>query len=349
MKNLSANVLAFIYTILLTAFVLLSIGISDLVFKLNVDWGLTIAIAILCNTLSWLLLRYILFKFLYNRIKLIYKTINKRKFGKSGLAQKFNYSADMVSRVQEDVDKWANEQEAQMEKIIEMSNYRKEFVGNVAHELKTPIFNIQGYTLTLLEGGLEDESINKRYLQKIEKNINRMINIVNDLDTITRLEAGQMKPRIKAFDPVELCKETLESLEDFSRKKNIKTEIVKHFEKSVNVVGDREFIRQVFTNLIVNAIHYNNEGGFVKAEFYIMGKNVLIEITDNGVGIPDEDINRVFERFYRVDKSRSLNSGGSGLGLAIVKHIVEAHGQKVNVRSTVGLGTTISFTLKKDG
>lgn len=349
MKNLSANALAFIYTSVIAVFVLLIIGVSDYIFKLNIEWGLTIAVAATCFALSWVLLRYLLFRFLYDRIKLIYKSINKRKFEKSETSQKFNYATDMVSQVQTDVDIWADNQHEQMEKVIEMSNYRKEFVGNVSHELKSPIFNIQGYTLTLLEGGLEDKTINEEYLKKIEKNINRMINIVNDLDSITQLESGQLKPNLKAFDPVDLYRETLESLHEMLLEKNIKTEIAQHYDKSVSVIADREYIRQVFTNLIINAIHYNNNDGFVKASFYIMGKNVLIEITDNGLGIPEEDIPRVFERFYRVEKSRSLNSGGSGLGLAIVKHIVEAHGQKVNVRSTVGMGTTISFTLKKDG
>lgn len=349
MKNLSANALAFIYTSAISVVVLIIIGVLDYILKLGINWGLAIAVSAACFALSWILLRYLLFRFLYDRIKLIYKTINKRKFGKSETAHKFNFATNMVSQVQADVDMWANTQHEQMEKVIEMSNYRKEFVGNVSHELKTPIFNIQGYTLTLLEGGLEDETINEKYLKKIEININRMIDIVNDLDSITRLESGQLKPELKAFDPVDLYRETIESLDEMLCEKNIKSEIVTHYDKAVAVIADREYIRQVFSNLIINAIHYNKKDGFIKASFYIMGRNVLIDITDSGLGIPEDDIPRVFERFYRVEKSRSLNCGGSGLGLAIVKHIIEAHGQKINVRSTIGMGTTISFTLKKEG
>ncbi len=349
MKNFSANILAIIYSAIIAAIVLTFIGIFDFSLGLKINWGIVLVVTAICLVVSFLMLRFLLFSFIYNRIKLIYKTIHKRKEGRNINREKFNYSTDLIKQVDEDVHNWASEQEQQMEQIIETSNYRKEFVGNVSHELKTPIFNIQGYTLTLLEGGLQDESINERYLRKIEKNINRMINIVNDLDEITRLEAGQLKLRMKVFDPVELCKDSFESSEKISKEKNIRLEIVNHLEKQFNVKADKEFIRQVFSNLIINAIHYNNPGGMVKAEFFEMGKNILVEITDNGVGIPEEDLPRVFERFYRVDKSRALNSGGSGLGLAIVKHIIEAHGQKLNVRSTVGVGTTIAFTLKREG
>jgi two-component system phosphate regulon sensor histidine kinase PhoR len=346
MKYLSANKLAIIYSAINAALVLLCIGIFDYLLELHINWGLTLGITAIAVCISFLVLRYLLFSFVYDRIKLIYKTINKRKKGKVEGRKKLNYSQDLIKQVETDVQDWANEQAQQMEQIVEMSNYRKEFVGNVSHELKTPIFNIQGYTLTLIEGGLKDESINEKYLQKIEKNINRMINIVTDLDSITRLESGQLKLRLVSFDPIELCREAIESIEDFSKSKKIKIEVYKHYDKSFQVLADREILRQVFSNLLINAVHYNNEGGMVKAEFFEMGKNILVEITDNGVGIPVADLPRVFERFYRVDKSRSLNSGGSGLGLAIVKHIIEAHGQKVNVRSTVGMGTTIAFTLK---
>ncbi len=348
MKNFSANVLAIVYSAIIAAIVLITVGVLDVFLGLKINWGLVVVVTLICLVVSFLMLRFLLFSFIYDRIKLIYKTINKRKEVKGVNRKKFSYSIDLIKQVDKDVNNWASEQELQMEEIIEMSNYRKEFVGNVSHELKTPIFNIQGYTLTLLEGGLQDETINERYLKKIEKNINRMINIVNDLDEITRLEAGQLKLRLKSFDPVELCRETIESIEKMAKEKKIKVNIINNLEKQFNVNADKEFIRQVFSNLLINAIHYNNVGGTVKAEFFEMGKNILIEITDNGVGISEEDLPRVFERFFRVDKSRSLNSGGSGLGLAIVKHIIEAHGQKLNVRSTIGVGTTIAFTLKKE-
>lgn len=348
MRNYSANRLALIYSVILTIFVMLLLGLTNLISDVGIVWDVAIIIALICSTLSFLLLRFLLQSFIYDRIKLIYKSIHNRKEDRSKKSEKFTHNTDLISQVEEDVKSWAEEQENEMENMKQMNDYRKEFVGNVSHELKTPIFNIQGYTLTLLEGGLEDENINIKYLQKIEKNINRMITIVNDLDSITKLESGQLSLRIKPIDPLALSKDIVESIEDIYTEKNVSLEIFKHYEKSFNVLIDKEFIRQVISNLLINAIHYNNEGGFVKIELFEMDKNILIEVTDNGVGIPPEDISHVFERFYRVDKSRSLNSGGSGLGLAIVKHIIEAHGQTVNVRSTVGVGTTIAFTLEKE-
>ncbi|MDD4149512.1 MAG: ATP-binding protein, partial [Bacteroidales bacterium] len=271
--------------------------------------------------------------------------------GKSGKEtsynNKLNYNTDLIKNVETDVANWAEEQEEEIEKMREMNNYRKEFVGNVSHELKTPVFNIQGYTLTLLEGGLEDKSINKKYLIKIEKNINRMINIINDLDAITKLESGELTLRLQNFDPIILCEDIIETLEEISSAKNINIQIVKHYDKSFMINADKEFIRQAISNLLINAINYNNDNGFVKIELFEMDNNIIIEIIDNGIGIPTKELSRVFERFYRVDKSRSLNSGGSGLGLAIVKHIIEAHGQTVNIRSNPEIGTTITFTVKK--
>jgi two-component system, OmpR family, phosphate regulon sensor histidine kinase PhoR len=347
MKNYSATHLAFLYSILIIGIVLIGIFVIDFIFNLDANW-LNISIFIgLAFIISFVSLRVLLFKHINNRIKLIYKTINSRKKGKAAGSIKYDYNKDMISQVDRDMRNWADEQDREMTKIIEMSDYRKEFIGNVAHELKTPIFNIQGYTLTLLEGGLQDDNINEKYLKKIEKNINRMINIVNDLDAITRLESGQLSIRYKELDAVEICNEVIENLEEIIKDKQITTKLIKHYEGIKKVKADGELLRQVFSNLFLNAINYNKPGGKIKAEFFVMDDNLLIEVTDNGVGIPEEDLPRVFERFYRVDKSRSLNTGGTGLGLAIVKHIIEAHKQTVNVRSTVGVGTTIAFTLSK--
>jgi len=347
MKDLSPNRISLIYTITTLAAVLGCVLISDLVFNMKIRWTIVMVISVIFSVISFFTLRLFLHKFIYNRIKLIYKTIRKNKEGKNKKRLGKEYSTDLIKQVESDVSEWIEDRDKQMAQIVEMSNYRKEFVGNVAHELKTPIFNIQGYTLTLLEGGLQDENINEKYLKKIEKNINRMINIVSDLDTITQLESGQLVLKNKPFDPVILCNECFESLEELIKTKEIKTEVIQHYDRTLMVKADREHIALVFSNLIINAVNYNNQGGIIKAEFFEMGKDILIEITDNGVGIPNEDIPRIFERFYRVDKSRSLNSGGSGLGLAIVKHIVEAHGHRVNVRSSVGIGTTVAFSLRK--
>jgi two-component system, OmpR family, phosphate regulon sensor histidine kinase PhoR len=346
MRNLNSTNLALYYSVTTIGIVLITIAITDFIFNLSANWEYIFLFVAISFIISFFTLRFLVFKYLYNRIKLIYKTINKKKGGKHILQKDFNYSKDMIQEIEKDVNTWADEQSKEIEKLVEMGNFRKEFMGNIAHELKTPIFNIQGYTLTLLEGGLEDSTINAKYLQKIEKNINRMISLVTDLDAIMRLESGVLKPRIVDFNPIILCNETIENLEDFAKEKQITISIKKHYEGVKKVLADKEFIKQVFSNLLINAIHYNKEKGKVVIEFFIMDNNMLIEVTDNGIGIPEEDLPRVFERFYRVDKSRSLNSGGSGLGLAIVKHIIESHKQTLNVRSTVGVGTTIAFTLK---
>ncbi len=297
--------------------------------------------------ISFFSLRFIFFQFIYDRIRVIYKAIHKRKEAGRNFNAKFNNRADMIHQVEADVNEWDREHNQELEQLRQMATYRKEFIGNVSHELKTPIFNIQGYTSTLLEGGLEDENINRKYLSKIEKNINKMISIVNDLEAISKLESGRIKPDFKVFEPEKLIAEVIESFEDRANEKKIALSFKKHYEKMKSIEADRHLINQVLANLILNGINYAKEGGFVKVELFDMDKHLLIEVTDNGIGIPDKDLPRVFERFYRVDKSHSSNTGGSGLGLAIVKHIIDAHGQKVNIRSTEGIGTTVAFTMKK--
>lgn len=209
------------------------------------------------------------------------------------------------------------------------------------------MFNIQGYILTLLDGGMDDITINKDYLFKTEKNIDRMVAIVEDLEAISRFESGELQLELAKFDLLLLTKEVVDFLEIKAKKKNIRVYFRQDYEKPIFVYADKEKIRQVLINLIDNSIKYNNDNGKTKLSFFDMDENVLIEITDNGIGIESKDIPRLFERFFRVDKSRSRGQGGSGLGLAIVKHIIEAHNQTINVRSTIGLGTTFAFTLKK--
>ena len=228
-----------------------------------------------------------------------------------------------------------------------IENYRKEFMGNVYHELKTPIFNIQGYILTLLNGGLNDPSINKLYLERCVKNINRMITIVEDLETISRLETEIIAMKKSKFDLKRTVEEVLEANELRAGKKKIKLTVSSPGNDEVMVYADKKRIYQVISNLIINSITYGNDGGRTKVKLTPKGEMLLVEVEDDGMGIEEADIPRIFERFYRVDKSRSRDSGGTGLGLAIVKHIVEAHDQKVQVKSTPGKGTTFSFTLHR--
>ena len=219
----------------------------------------------------------------------------------------------------------------------------------MAHELKTPIFNIQGYLSTLLDGGLEDEEINRKYIERAERSVERMINILNDLDTISRLDSNMSQIRPESFDMVALCKEIADQVEIEASKRNINL-IVKGADNLPSrcwVNADKFYIGQVLENLIVNSIRYGKEGGTTKITCRDMLEKVLIEVEDDGIGIAKSDLPRVFERFYRTDKGRSREQGGTGLGLAIVKHIIENHGEKVSVRSELGKGSTFTFTLSK--
>jgi two-component system phosphate regulon sensor histidine kinase PhoR len=241
----------------------------------------------------------------------------------------------------------ARDQQDQIEELKKLEAYRREFLGNVSHELKTPLFNIQGYLLTLLDGGMEDPEILKEYLRRSEKNIDRMISIIGDLETISQFETGEMKLNLIRFDMVALAREVIDLLETKAKKKNILLTCREHSNHTHYVWADKERIRQVLINLVDNSIKYGNEGGQTLISFTDLPGEVETRVADNGIGVLQKDIPRLFERFFRVDKSRSREQGGSGLGLAIVKHIMEAHGTSVRVESMPGEGSTFSFSLKK--
>ena len=298
--------------------------------------------------LSYFIYRYILEKFIYDKIKLIYKTIHTLK-SKISFKKEMDLSLnqDIISKVNQEVTEWAQDRRQEIEELKKLEAYRREFLGNVSHELKTPLFNIQGYILTLLDGGLNDPLINNEYLERSGKNIERMISIVEDLEVISRFETGELKLDIINFDIVALAADVIELLEVKAKKKNIRISITRELDRPLMVKADKERIRQVLINLLDNSIKYGTENGKTRVSFFDMDENLLIEVTDNGIGVDSKDISRLFERFFRVDKSRSREQGGSGLGLAIVKHIIEAHQQTINVRSTIGVGTTFAFTLQK--
>ena len=256
---------------------------------------------------------------------------------------------DVLEKSEQEVMSWVDKNREEIEKLKLQEEFRREFLGNLSHELKTPIFSIQGYILTLLEGGLEDENINRTFLERASKGVDRMTGIVEDLDMITKIESERLKLNLDKVDVVDLAKEIIESLEIKAEKRKVKLmlDLKRIGSHEVNVLCDRDKIGQVLTNLINNSINYSVENGRTEVRFFDLEDNVLIEVSDDGVGIKEEHLPRLFERFYRVDKSRSRNEGGTGLGLAIVKHIVEAHGQTINVRSTEGKGSTFSFTLRK--
>jgi two-component system phosphate regulon sensor histidine kinase PhoR len=284
--------------------------------------------------------------YIQERVRIIYKTIRRLKGSTSHI--NLDMRDDIVEQVNRDVMSWAESQIDEITTLRETDTFRQEFIGNLAHELKTPIFNIQGFILTLLEGGMEDPEINRRFLLKAAKNVERMSGLLEDLDVITKMEAGNLDIELVPFDLLDILRETMEGLEAKAKRNNIQLRLKKGIDGSkIMVKGDASKLVQVLTNLIVNSINYGKEGGHTEVRYYDADDSVLVEVADTGIGIRESDLPRVFERFYRVDKSRSRHAGGSGLGLAIVKHILESHGQTISVRSTYGEGSTFSFTLQK--
>lgn len=286
-------------------------------------------------------------QFIYKKIKLIYRLIHSLKLNKDDAMSDINLNKDIISQVSHEVIDWDKKNKLEFERLKDMESFRREFVGNVSHELKTPIFNIQGYLLTLMEGGIYDEKINMDYLAKANKSVDRMIALIEDLDIISKLESGTIELDLKKINIVDLTQEILSSLEIKANDKNIKLDLHNTLNKPAWVMADADKITQVMVNLLVNSIKYGKEGGETTVRFYDMDENILIEVADNGQGIEEKHHKRLFERFYRTDRGRARDSGGTGLGLSIVKHIIEAHHQTINLRSTVDVGSTFSFTLKK--
>ncbi|HXB95659.1 MAG TPA: ATP-binding protein [Puia sp.] len=297
---------------------------------------------------SYGLILFTLEKFIYRKIKLIYKLIHQTKATKKEEVYfKYILPQKSIDEVREDVEKWGEKRNEEIELLKKNEAYRKEFLQNLAHEFKTPIFAIQGYVDTLLNGAMEDTVIRKKFLENAAKNVDRLVNLMNDLDEISTLERGEQLLYKQNFIAQDLVREIFESLSIKTHNKNIRTSIKKGCESPITVFADKEKIRMVLINLVENATKYGRSNGSIVASIYkIDEKNVLIEISDDGIGIEEEHLMRIFERFYRTDAARSRDKGGTGLGLAICKHIIEAHGQSVHVRSTPDVGTTIGFTLE---
>ncbi len=297
---------------------------------------------------GYFLTYYALEVFIYRKIKLIYKRIHNLKLGrdeKDTLGE--NVNEDTIDEVESEVEKWAANKKQEIDDLKSLEKFRKEFLANLSHELKTPLFNIQGYVHTLLDGAMDDPEVLKHFLERTSKSIERLSNLVDDLDEISRIERGEESIIKEIFDINQMVKDVFESMELKAKSKSIRFSIKKGCDRQFYVNADKEKMRQVITNLLDNSIKYGKENGETVAGFYDMDENILVEITDNGIGIDEKHLPRLFERFYRVDKHRSREQGGTGLGLAIVKHIIEAHQQTINVRSTVGVGTTFAFTLEK--
>lgn len=289
---------------------------------------------------------YALNYFIYRKIKLIYKTIRSTKTLGGG-EEVYSMNEDPIGQVYEEVQQWSKEQTSKKEEADQLEKYRKEFLGNVSHELKTPIFNIQGYIHTLLDGAMEDPETNLNFLKKAARSADRMEALVKDLLTISELESGSVKMDWENFDLQELLQDVFDSVDHKARHRGIQIQVKAGCQAPFMVRADRKKIRQVLVNLLSNSIHYGNDQGLTQVGVYDMDRHFLIEISDNGLGIEAEHLPRLFERFYRVDKGRSRSEGGTGLGLAIVKHMLEAHGHTIHVRSSNGVGSTFGFTLDK--
>jgi two-component system, OmpR family, phosphate regulon sensor histidine kinase PhoR len=341
-KNLSPKQLS-----TLTA-VLLALPISAGIYILTGNRIVGITSLLIIFSGSYGLILFTLEKFIYRKIKLIYKLIHQTKATKKEEVYfKYILPQKSIDEVREDVEKWGEKRNEEIELLKKNEAYRKEFLQNLAHEFKTPIFAIQGYVDTLLGGAMEDTVIRKKFLENTAKNVERLVNLMNDLDEISTLERGEQLLYKQNFVVQDLIREVFESLSIKTHSKNVRTSIKKGCESPITVFADKEKIRMVLINLVENATKYGKTGGSIVASVYkIDEKNVLIEISDDGIGIEEEHLLRIFERFYRTDAARSRDKGGTGLGLAICKHIIEAHGQSVHVRSRPDVGTTIGFMLE---
>ncbi len=346
-KNITPLKVAISTALAISILVALSAFALEYLFSINLSWDIILLLSLYIFILSFFVVFYAIESFIYRRIKLIYKIISKAKFTKDITALRMDMSRDVIHDVEEDIIRNISDEVKEFENLKKLEEYRKQFLGNVSHELKTPIFNIQGYLEALIDGGLKDETINMNYLQRAISNVERMNDMVSDLEMISRIEDGKLKLDAEKFSLNDLVAEVIDSFSILTQKTEIDVKMKKGSLSSCIVYADKNRVRQVIVNLLSNAINYNKPGGKASIGLYDMDEKILLEISDTGIGISEENMLRIFERFYRVSKSRSREKGGTGLGLSIVKHIIEAHKQTINVRSEIGIGTTFSFTLNK--
>ncbi len=313
----------------------------------DIGLWLMLLIFLLIFGVTFTLVYFTLERFIYHKIKLLYRATQMFRVDKDIDRLDLDMNTDILGKLSKDIARWMVDQHKTIDQLKERESFRRDFIGNLAHELKTPVFSIQGYILTLLEGGLEDENINRLFLERAAVSVDRITNLLEDLDEIYKLESGQLNLKKERINLTKLTYEAVNEIEFKAQKKNIKIKIQDPKEKEVWIFADRDKIVQVITNLLNNAITYSKENGNVSIKSNLLDKKILLEIEDEGVGIKKADADRIFERFYRVEKSRARNKGGTGLGLAIVKHIIEAHGETVTVRSVPGKGTTFTFSLSR--
>lgn len=301
-------------------------------------WALALLVALLTETATFVIIKWSAETFISSKVKGISAAI-------SSVEDSAKSNAERESL--DDIIEWANDQLQDIKSLRKKDSFRKEFIGNLAHELKTPLFNIQGFVLTLMENDLKDEALVRNFLTKASKNIDRMTELIEDLDTISKLESDRIEMTLVPCNVVNMMREALENAEVAAAKKKItlKLELPGKIENTMHVLCSSHQMQQVLTNLVANSIHYGEENGTSTLRLENNGRDVTLSVADDGIGIGKDDLDRVFERFYRVDKSRSRHAGGSGLGLSIVKHIIESHGQEISVASEPGQGTTFSWNL----
>lgn len=339
-KN-SPRTISFIASLILASIFFLGFLFT---FELQDLHWIRLLIFYICTVLAgYFIIFFSIKQFIYSKINVIYRTFHHLSSKKKTI----DFSENILTQLNEDVLEWDKLRKAQIQKLKEQDSFRKEFIGNLAHELKTPTFAAQGYILTLLDGALEDPKVNELFLRKADNAIERMAHLINELDTITKLETSKLELNITKFNFVKLAYDVLEGIEYKAGLKHIKIHFDFTPQDQYFVLADEHQISKVLNNLLVNAIKYGEEKGNVWVRIFEMDDHTLIEIEDDGIGIPKDDLSRVFERFFRVDKSRHRDTGGSGLGLAICKHIIDVHSEIIQVRPAKVKGTIFNFSLKK--
>ncbi len=336
-----------IFTLLISSSIGLLIAATDYFHRgsLTVAALLFATVTVLC----YVILLNLFERFIYKRIRNVYKLIRNLKLDK-GLKDALGeqITDDPIRDAEREVQDWAKQRVSELEKLREQAKFRKEFLSNISHEFKTPLFATQGYVETLQDGLIDDDpEMAKNFLEKAARNLDRLSYLIQDLDEISKLEMGIISLTIETFDIVVLIRDCMEDLEGKAKQHDIRMRYTGKLNHPIFVKGDRKRVQQVIINLLDNSIKYGKKGGMTSISIFPLFEQVLVEVTDNGVGIDEKNLPRVFERFFRTDASRSREVGGSGIGLAIVKHIIEAHEQNVNVRSTEGIGTTFGFTLEQ--
>ena len=336
-----AKVSALIITAVLSLLFVLLIWAKDEYGNLPIF----LVFVLVCVLITFFVPYFLIRTYLQNKVRLIYRTMHELRSVKSDDLE-MDMNSDVLGEIDKDAQEWVRERREEIEGLKEREIYRREFIGNLSHELKTPLFNIQGYILTLLEGGLEDKNVNREFLEKAARGVERLTHIVEDMDLITKLESGVMNMNFERVDLMSVIEETVSAMKNRSKSAGMRITVKRPLRKTIMVMADKDRLAQIFINLLNNSIRYGKENGNIWIDVLNIEGQLWVEFKDDGIGISNEHLPRLFERFYRVGSSRSRHKGGSGLGLSIVKHIIDAHDQTITVSSREGEGTVFTFTLQ---